>query len=100
MVEQIITLWHTHRQAALPDVPSEKKGELWVLDEVVGGCLAHYLDAGRKLDAARVGILEDCRADLERLLPGLDEPAALYFERLEILAGLILEGLAEGGGAR
>jgi hypothetical protein len=99
MAEQIITLWHTHRQAALPDVPLESKGELWVLDEVVGGCVAYYLDTGRRLDAARVVILEDCLADLERLLPGLDETAAVYFGRLGILAGLVLEGQAEGGGA-
>lgn len=100
MAEQIITLWHTHRQAPLPDVPQESKGELWVLDEVVGGCVAHYLDAGRKLDAARAAILEDCLADLRRLLPGLDETAVLYFERLGTLAGLVLEGQAKGGAAR
>lgn len=91
MTEQLVTLWHTHRQAPLPDVPQESKGELWVLDEVVGGCVAHYLDAGRKLDAARAVILEDCLADLERLLPGLDEPAVIYFERLGVLADLLLE---------
>jgi hypothetical protein len=91
MTEQLITLWHTHRQAPLPDVPQESKGELWVLDEVVGGCVAHYLDAGLKLDAARAVILEDCLADLERLLPGLDKTAVIYFERLGVLADLLLE---------
>jgi hypothetical protein len=99
MGEQLVTLWHTHRQAALPDVPSEKKGELWVLDEVVGGCVAHYLDGGRKLDAARIAILEDCRAELDHLRPGLDEAAAVYFERLGTLAGLVLESLSDTGGA-
>jgi hypothetical protein len=100
MVEQIATLWQAHRQASLPDVPSESKGELWVLDEVIGGCVAYYLDAGKRLDAARVAILEDCLADLERLMPGLDEMAAAYFGRLGMLAGLVLEGQAAGGGAR
>ena len=99
MAEHIITLWDAHRQAPLPDVPVQSKGELWVLDEVIGGCVAHYLDQGRTLDAARVVILEDCRADLERLLPMLDETAAEYFGRLGILAALVLEGLATGGGA-
>lgn len=100
MGEQIITLWHTHRQAALPDVPQEKMGELWVLDEVVGGCVAHYLDAGRKLDAGRIAVLEDCRAELERLRLGLEGTAAIYFDRLGALADLVLEGLSEAGGAR
>ena len=92
MTEEIVTLWKLHRQAALPDVPSESKGELWVLDEVIGGCVAYYLDAGQVLDAPRAVILEDCRADLERLLPDLDETAADYFSRLGTLAGLVLSG--------
>src|SRR2546425_4571679 len=37
MKDDILSLWHAHRQAALPDVPRESMGELWVLDEVIGG---------------------------------------------------------------
>jgi hypothetical protein len=37
MRDDILSLWHAHRQAALPDVPRESMGELWVLDEVIAG---------------------------------------------------------------
>ena len=99
MTDEIVALWRMHQQTALPDVPPDSKGELWVLDEVIGGCLAYYLDAGRVLDASRAVILEDCRADLERLLPGLDETAATYFSRLGTLASLVLSAHVLGGDA-
>src|SRR5437016_7078947 len=96
MKDGILTLWHAHRQAALPDVPRERMGELWVLDEVIGGCVNFYLQAGGALDAPRKAILEDCRADLERLLPDLEETAASYFSRLEALARLLIQANEEG----
>src|SRR5713226_1880975 len=68
MKDDILSLWHAHRQAALPDVPRESMGELWVLDEVIGGCVNFYLQAGGAPDAPRKAMLEDCRADLARLL--------------------------------
>jgi len=94
--EDILALWRAHQQAALPDVPQESKGELLVLDEVVSGCVAYYLGTGYVLDRPRIVILEDCRADLERLLPALEESAAAYFGRLEILAGLLLAAHVAG----
>jgi hypothetical protein len=87
----LAALWQAHRQAALPDVPSEIKGELWVLDEVMSGCIAYFLEMGSGLEPARIGILEDCRMDLRRMLPELDGQAAIYFNRLETLAALILQ---------
>ncbi|MEK7222096.1 MAG: hypothetical protein AAB130_03195, partial [Nitrospirota bacterium] len=71
MSDDILTLWRAHRQAELPDVSRESKGELLILDEVIGGCVAFYLSAGGALDPPRVAILEDCRADLDRLMPAL-----------------------------
>ncbi len=53
MKDDILSLWLAHRQAALPDVPRESMGELWVLDEVIGGCVNFYLQAGGALDAPR-----------------------------------------------
>jgi len=94
---EILVLWRAHRDATLPEVPRERKGELWVLDEVIGGCVTYYLDAGRTLDPPRVVILEDCRADLERLLPDLEEAAASYFSRLRTLAGLLIQASQTGG---
>src|SRR5262249_15138238 len=76
MADDLLTLWQAHRAAALPDVPRERMGELWVLDEVIGGCVTHYLGAAQTLDTPRIAILKDCRADLTRLLPDLDEAAA------------------------
>ena len=87
---EILTLWQAHRRAELPDVPQESKGELWVLDEVIGGCVSFYLSGGGVPDHPRVAILEDCRTDLERLLPDLDDGAASYFSRLDMLAGLLI----------
>jgi hypothetical protein len=94
--DDILSLWHAHRQAALPDVPRESMGELWVLDEVIGGCVNFYLQAGGALDAPRKAILEDCRKDLARLLPDLEETAASYFSRLETVAGLLIQAYEEG----
>lgn len=97
VTDEILALWRAHCDAILPDVPRERMGELWVLDEIIGGCVAYYLDAGRTLDPPRVVILEDCRADLERLLPDLEEAAASYFSRLRTLAGLLIQASqAEG----
>lgn len=95
--DDILALWGLHRQAELPDVPREAKGELWVLDEVIGGCVSFYLSAGGTLDPPRVVILEDCRADLERLMPELEEAAAAYFGRLGMLAWLLLEAMKKPG---
>jgi hypothetical protein len=81
----------------LPDVPRERMGELWVLDEIIGGCVTYYLGAGRTLDPPRVVILEDCQADLERLLPDLEEAATSYFIRLRTLAGLLIQTSRAGG---
>jgi hypothetical protein len=97
MSDEILTLWRAHRQAELPDVPRESKGELWVLDEVIGGCVSFYLNGGGTLDQPRVAVLEDCRADLERLMPDLEGAAASYFSRLGMLAGLLIETLKKPG---
>ena len=96
MKDDIVLLWHAHRQAALPDVPRESMGELWVLDEIVGGCVNFYLQAGGALDAPRKAVLEGCRADLARLLPDLEATAASYFSRLETLAGLLIHASEQG----
>jgi hypothetical protein len=90
LAETLVALWERHQQEALPEVPALSKGELWVLDEVIGGCISYYLDAGRTLDMQRLDILRDCRADLDRLLPELEGQALEYFRRLGTLAELVL----------
>jgi hypothetical protein len=94
MRSELAILWKRHQQEALPAVPPTIKGELWVLDEVIGGCIAHYLEGNLALDSGRTAILIDCRADLDRLLPDLEGPAVDYFHRLEILAELVLSASA------
>jgi hypothetical protein len=96
MTDDILALWRAHQQAELPAVPRDCMGELWVLDEVIGGCVAFYLDAGGTLDPPRVAILEDCRSDLARLMPDLEEAAVSYFSRLGMLAGLLIETSKKG----
>ena len=96
MNDDILSLWHAHRQVALPDVPRESMGELWILDEVIGGCVNFYLQAGGALDAPRKAVLEGCRADLARLLPDMEETAASYFSRLETLARLLIQASEQG----
>src|SRR5205823_12371570 len=103
MASELAVLWKKHQQEALPAVPPMIKRGLWVLDEVIGGCTAHYLEGDLALDSGRTAILHDCRADLDRLLPDLEGPAVDYFHRLGILAELVLRAgaaertLPEGG---
>ncbi len=90
MAQTLGALWKCHQQEALPEVPPLNKGELWVLDEVIGGCVSYYLEAGCTLDMQRVAILRDCHQDLGQLLQELEGPALDYFCRLGTLAELVL----------
>jgi hypothetical protein len=61
------------------------------LDTVIGGCVAYYLESDDALDPQRVEILESCLEDLNGLLPELSVEAGDYFERLRMLASLLLD---------
>ena len=95
--DDILKLWQAHQQAALPDVPHGSKGELFVLDDVLGGCVAFYLSDGGTVDQPRRAILEDYRADLGRLMSDLEPAAVAYFSRLNRLAGLLLATSPQSG---
>jgi hypothetical protein len=97
MPDDISLLWRVHQDDPLPEVPSETKGELWILDEVVGGCISLYLDGTRPLDQKRVDILQDCRSELHQLLPALEGSALAYFSRLETLVEMVLSRQATAG---
>src|SRR2546428_12446345 len=97
MKDDILSLWHAHRQAPLPDVPREGMGELWVLDEVIGGCVKFYLQAGGGLGALRRVIVEGCWGELARVRPYLWGTSACYFWRVEALAGLVVPAYGVGG---
>lgn len=66
------------------------KGELMMLDTVIGGCVLHFLESGEGLDAQRIGMLEDCMMNLDALMPHIVEEAGDYFTRLHQLGTLLL----------
>ncbi|RMH08998.1 MAG: hypothetical protein D6704_02105 [Nitrospirae bacterium] len=60
------------------------------LDTVISGCVTYALESGDALDEQRVVILRDCLADLEGLLPELEDEARDYFQRVQQLGRLLL----------
>lgn len=84
-------LWEAHREAGWPVFSDPHQGELMTLDTVISGCVAYYLASQEGLDPQRIGILEDCLADLNGLLPDLGDDVAPYFERIRLLACLLLD---------
>ncbi len=88
--DEIASLWEVHRSAGWPHLSSPNEGELMTLDTVISGCVIYYLDSEAGLDKPRVNILQDCLADLNGLLPDLNEEVSPYFERLRRLAELLL----------
>jgi len=61
------------------------------LDTVISGCVTYYLESEDGLDPQRFDMLESCLGDLNGLLPELADDASEYFERLRMLASLLLE---------
>lgn len=54
-----------------------------LLDADMAGCVSVWLNNGGALDTERLGILRDCIADLEQILPMLNEPEGpRYYQRL------------------
>ena len=91
-MDEILSQWQTHRDASWPKMSNSNEGQLMTLDTVISGCVAYFLDCPDKgLDAQRLDILRSCLADLNSLLPEIEEEASHYFERLHRLAGLLLE---------
>ncbi|MFM8551507.1 MAG: hypothetical protein ACKOCD_04215 [Nitrospiraceae bacterium] len=89
-MSEIFDLWQVHKAARWPTFSDPNQGELMTLDTVISGCVTYYLDAAEGLDPQRIVILEDCLADLNRLMPDLAGEAAAYFERTQTLACLLL----------
>lgn len=95
-MDDLTSLWATHKDAGWPQFSSPHEGELMTLDTVISGCVVYYMEHREGLDAQRVEILESCLADLEALLPDLpDEDAKLYFDRLRIVGQLVLNSQTE-----
>jgi hypothetical protein len=91
----ILHLWQQHELAAFP--PGCRGADvdgvhLVLVDADVAGCVLTFLESGT-LDAQRHEILQRCAADIERILPQLDQQATVHFQRLGALAALVLERL-------
>lgn len=90
-INELLPLWQAHQDARWPRSIGPHEGELMTLDTVIGGCINYFLQAEDGLDDQRAEILDSCLADLSGLLPDLTDEAAAYFERLRVLACLLLD---------
>jgi hypothetical protein len=93
-------LWQQHIQAPFP--PSCRgraiEGiELITLDADAAGCLQTYFATGRALTTGHVAILGRCYHDLGVVQRQLTGEARTYFQRLEQIAGAVLDKLTSSG---
>ena len=86
----LAALWREHQAADWPVSGEINEGQLMTLDTVVAGCITYYFEE-LDLDEQRVGILNDCLADLENLMSDLEADSEVYFERLQRLGKLLLK---------
>lgn len=86
----IASLWSIHQRAQWPKGMGSHEGQLMTLDTVISGCVTYYIDE-QVLDPPRIGMLEDCLADLGVLLPDITGEARDYFRRLHDLGQMLPE---------
>jgi hypothetical protein len=86
----LASLWEIHCEKGWPTELGSNEGELMTLDTVISGCVKYYFSENR-LDLKRMEMLENCKNDLEALLPKLSGEAQDYFNRLRTMACLLLE---------
>ncbi|MFG2989167.1 hypothetical protein ACGFZK_07700 [Streptomyces sp. NPDC048257] len=93
----VAPLWQEHRYAPYPDGLRRKDLAgigMVELDFYTAGCVSAFLHNGGSLDAERHRILDDCIADLDQVLPLINEPDDLaYFQRLRRLAQLVSDSV-------
>lgn len=88
--DTVLSIWEAHKEEPWPHVGSQHEGPLMTLDTVISGCVVHFLDSPAGLDAQRLGILEDCVAELDNLTGELDKNCRPYFQRLRRLGTILL----------
>ena len=88
--DAVLSLWEAHKDERWPQVGSQHEGPLMTLDTVISGCVVYFLDSPEGLDPQRIGIVEDCVADLDNLTDELDEDCLPYFQRLRRLGALLI----------
>lgn len=88
--DAVLALWEAQKEERWPQVGSLQEGPLMTLDTVISGCVVYFLDSPEGLDTQRLGIVEDCLADLDSLTAELDEDCRPYFQRLRHLGALLI----------
>lgn len=88
--DTLLSLWEAHKDERWPHVESLQEGPLMTLDTVISGCVVYALESPEGLDAQRLGIIEDCVADLDSLTGELGADSPPYFHRLRRLGALLL----------
>ncbi len=96
--DRLNNLWFEHQKAAFP---SECCGEecdgidLVMLDADIAGCVTTFLKRKHTLDPCRLAVLGICYRDACYVASRLDPDAANYYQRLELLAKLVLEHVSK-----
>ncbi len=100
MTTEIETLWQAHLKSRYPAGCSPGplgSIDLNLLDSTTAGCISTFLHRRRTLDVRRTAILGLCYYDLSIALPVLTGDARTYFERLGLLAQMVLKSVAGSG---
>ncbi|MEU9286962.1 hypothetical protein AB0D57_20180 [Streptomyces sp. NPDC048275] len=88
-------LWQEHLHAPFPAGlhGADRAGiDMMLLDADIAGCVSTWLNHDGSLDRGRHRILRACLADLDQVLPFLNEAEDLaYYQRLRQLAHLVSE---------
>ena len=88
--DALLSLWEAHKKAQWPRLERQHEGPLMTLDTVISGYVVYFLDSPEGLDAQRIGIVEDCIADLDTLTDEVEEGYQPYFQRLRQLGALLI----------
>ena len=98
-MDELRRLWREHREAEYPDGYRDKEVAgvaLILLDTEIAGCVSFSL-GGARLDPERGRVLEGCYRDAVAVTRELTGPARGYFERLKLMAAIVLEANGRQG---
>ncbi|WP_346177237.1 hypothetical protein [Streptomyces cuspidosporus] len=91
--DDVARLWQEHLLAAFPaDLRgAELAGvDMVLLDASIAGCVSTWKDNGGVLDRERQRLLDNCIADLDQVMPLLNDAEDIcYYRRLRQLARLV-----------
>jgi hypothetical protein len=89
-------LWNEHNQTRFPAACRARDidgVDFVLLDADIAGCVQTFLKRKRTLDPWRMAVLGICYRNARYVLPHLEPEPRAYFERLEQLAGAVLDEL-------